>query len=262
MTGTVLSWNLYKAHLLNYTGKKNVIPTQHTLRRCKVLYEGSFPQAQTRTPISQTVTYWSYRDVLTCVSDSLLKVDKLIVPKILQSQKVHETHLGIVRCKSRARRVLLWPGMSAQREDCCTLPGVWRTLQSKSKGAIGSSGISRSTLGEGSEQIFLSWTATTTWPWLTVSESGLTYTSWITRQPRTSSPLSKVRSPDTEFQINDHRQRTSGCFCCICSIHDWLWYVTHNNQSLLSTSKQANRKNCKDCQTLADEGDRSTQSAA
>ena len=32
----------------------------------------------------------------------------------------------------------------------------------------------------------------------------------------------KVRSPDMEFQINDHRQRTSGCFFCICSIHDWL----------------------------------------
>ena len=39
---------------------------------------------------------------------------------MLQSQmleKIHETHLGIVRCKSRARRVLLWPGMSAQREE-------------------------------------------------------------------------------------------------------------------------------------------------
>ena len=202
--------------------------------------------------------------MLTCLSDSLFKVDKLIVPKILQSQKIHETHLGTVRCKSRARRVLLWPGMSAQREDCCGLPGVWRTLQSKSKGAIGSNGISRSTLGEGWGRSF--------WAhqppqhdhgWLFLKEAWHTYhLSWIIWQPRTSSPLSKVRSTDTEFQINDHRQRTSGCFYCICSIHDLLCYLTHNNQSLLSTSKQANRKKCTDCQTLVDEGDRSTQSAA
>ena len=58
--------------------------------------------------------------MLTCLSDSLLKVDNLIVPKMLQSEmleKIHETHLGIMRCKSRARRVSLWPGMSAQIEE-------------------------------------------------------------------------------------------------------------------------------------------------
>ena len=99
----------------------------NTLCDVSRLYERSLPHAQTCTSVSQTVMYWSYRDVLTCLSDSLLKVDKLIVPKMHQLQmldKIHETHLGIVRCKSRARRVLLWPGMSAQREDCCSLPGV------------------------------------------------------------------------------------------------------------------------------------------
>ena len=81
----------------------------NTLCDVSRLYEGSLPQAQTRTSISQT-----------CLSDSLPKVDKLIVPEMLQTQmleKIHETHLGIVRCKSRARRVLLWPGMSAQIEE-------------------------------------------------------------------------------------------------------------------------------------------------
>ena len=73
MTGAGLNWNLYKAHLLTHVLLKmsgsdnNVISTQQTLRRCKALYEGSLPQAQTRTSISQTVTYWSYRDVLTCL---------------------------------------------------------------------------------------------------------------------------------------------------------------------------------------------------
>ena len=30
---------------------------------------------------------------------------------------IHGTHLGIVKCKQRAREALYWPGMSAQIED-------------------------------------------------------------------------------------------------------------------------------------------------
>ena len=126
MTEAGLNWNLYKAHLQpkkkDEKKLKEVISAQHTLRRFK---DGVCSRPKQVLPSHRH--YWSYRDVLTCLTDSLLKVDKLIVPKMLQSEmleKIHETHLGIVRCKSRARRVLLWPGMSAHREDCCSLPGV------------------------------------------------------------------------------------------------------------------------------------------
>ena len=64
--------------------------------------------------------YWSYRDELTCLDGLLFKGDKIIVPKTLQSEmleKIHETHLGIVKCKNRARQVLFWPGMSARIEE-------------------------------------------------------------------------------------------------------------------------------------------------
>ena len=90
----------------------------NTLCDVSRLYERSLPQAQTCISISQTALI--LRDELACPSDSLLKVDKLIVPKTLQSEileKAHETHLGIVRCKSKARPVLLLPRMSAQREE-------------------------------------------------------------------------------------------------------------------------------------------------
>ena len=53
--------------------------------------------------------YWSYRDELTCLDGLLFKGDKIIGPKMLQSEmleKIHETHLGIVKCKNRARQVL------------------------------------------------------------------------------------------------------------------------------------------------------------
>ena len=64
--------------------------------------------------------YWSYRDELTCLDGLLFKGDKIIVPKTLRSEmleKIHETHLGIVKCKNRARQVLFWPGMSARIEE-------------------------------------------------------------------------------------------------------------------------------------------------
>ena len=61
--------------------------------------------------------YWSYRDDLTCLDGLLFKRVNLKVPKTLQSEmleEINETQLGIVKCKSRARQVLLEPGMSAQ----------------------------------------------------------------------------------------------------------------------------------------------------
>ena len=64
--------------------------------------------------------YWSYRDELTCLDGLLFKGDKIIVPKTLQSEmleEIHETYLGIVKCKNRARQVLFWPGMSACIEE-------------------------------------------------------------------------------------------------------------------------------------------------
>lgn len=50
----------------------------------------------------------------------LFKGHKVIVPHQLRRQmlkKIHESHLGIVKCKQRARDVLFWPGMSSQIEE-------------------------------------------------------------------------------------------------------------------------------------------------
>ena len=49
----------------------------------------------------------------------LFKSHKLVVPKSLQSEmleKIHEAHLGINKCKSRARETLFWPGMCSDIE--------------------------------------------------------------------------------------------------------------------------------------------------
>jgi hypothetical protein len=50
----------------------------------------------------------------------MYKENKIVVPTSLQKEmldKIHESHLGIVKCKSRARDVLFWIGMAQDIEE-------------------------------------------------------------------------------------------------------------------------------------------------
>ena len=71
--------------------------------------------------------YWTFREEIVCVDGLLYKGAKLIVPKALRPSmldKIHESHLGIVKCKARAREVFYWPGMSSQIEEVVAQCGV------------------------------------------------------------------------------------------------------------------------------------------
>jgi len=64
--------------------------------------------------------YWNFRDEISVVDNLLFKTHKLIVPESLRPDmldKIHEAHLGITKCKSRARETLFWPGMSTEIEN-------------------------------------------------------------------------------------------------------------------------------------------------
>ena len=53
--------------------------------------------------------YFSFRDEITIYQDVLLKGDRIIVPTTLRNemrQKIHHSHLGIEKCKARARTTL------------------------------------------------------------------------------------------------------------------------------------------------------------
>ena len=44
---------------------------------------------------------------------------RIVIPSSMRPAMlavIHGTHLGIVKCKQRAREALYWPGMSAQIE--------------------------------------------------------------------------------------------------------------------------------------------------
>ena len=47
----------------------------------------------------------------------MFKGQKVIIPHAKRSEMlkiVHETHMGIIKCKERARQFMYWPGMMAQ----------------------------------------------------------------------------------------------------------------------------------------------------
>lgn len=64
--------------------------------------------------------YWSMRDELYCVDGVIFRNKQVLIPKSLKKQMlnlIHDGHLGIDRCKRRAREVLFWPGIAKDIED-------------------------------------------------------------------------------------------------------------------------------------------------
>ena len=64
--------------------------------------------------------YWDSRSELSVMDGILYKGMRIVVPPTLRPRMlnlIHESHLGIVKCKQRAREVLYWPSMNADIEQ-------------------------------------------------------------------------------------------------------------------------------------------------
>ena len=64
--------------------------------------------------------YWNIRNELSEAEGLLFKGRQLIIPRSMQSSVlnlIHESHLGIEKCKARARSIVYWPGMSRDIHD-------------------------------------------------------------------------------------------------------------------------------------------------
>ncbi len=83
--------------------------------------------------------YWNYRDELAVEDGLILKGTRLIIPKILQQevlQQLHYGHLGMEKCKLRARSAVFWHGINKHIEDfvsTCSTCQKHRPSQSKEK---------------------------------------------------------------------------------------------------------------------------------
>lgn len=86
------------------------------LSKLKQFYFNGWPTAKNKCP-SNVKFYYNLQDRITVQDDLVFLDDKLIVPSSLRNDMlslIHESHLGIEKCKSRAREILYWPGMSKQ----------------------------------------------------------------------------------------------------------------------------------------------------
>ena len=68
---------------------------------------------------SEIQAFWTFWEELTIKDGLILKGTRIVVPSIKQAEilkLIHEHHLGLTKCKLRAKETLHWPGLNDQLE--------------------------------------------------------------------------------------------------------------------------------------------------
>ena len=100
-----------------------------TLQTLKNVVMRGWPSIRSQTP-EVVHPFWNYRDEITVVDDLLFKGQRLIIPTGLQSKvlkRIHAGHLGMDRCKGRAREYVFWPQINAQIEGTVSNCAICQT---------------------------------------------------------------------------------------------------------------------------------------
>lgn len=93
-------------------------PLSQAPPRIQQLAEGFPMHRKVLKPI--LAPYWNIRNELSEADGLLFKGRQLIIPKAMRSNVldlIHESHLGIEKCKACARAIVYWPGMSRDIHD-------------------------------------------------------------------------------------------------------------------------------------------------
>ena len=92
------------------------------LQAVLAMVKNGWPDTKVHVPV-EARPYWTFRDEVATADGLLFKGTRLIVPKSLRPEmlrQIHKSHLGIVKCRQRAREVLFWAGMSVEIEQMVT----------------------------------------------------------------------------------------------------------------------------------------------
>ena len=107
-----------------------------SLQELKTTVEKGWPESKSR--VSHRISpYWNYRDEISTYDGIMFKGEKVIVPKTMQREMleiIHSSHLGMEKCKCRARDVLYWPGMNSEIENTvsrCQICSTYRRSNSR-----------------------------------------------------------------------------------------------------------------------------------
>ena len=73
------------------------------------------PRFATANIPTEVLPYWPYKDEIGYYNGILLKCDRVIIPNSLIGEvlkDIHRGHIGIEKCRLRARRSVFWPNMN------------------------------------------------------------------------------------------------------------------------------------------------------
>lgn len=104
------------------------------MKELKETIQKGWPESKSNCP-KRIQDYWNHRAELTVVDDIIFKGSKFVIPSSLRKvmlQKIHEGHLGEVKCKRRAREVMYWPRINLdihQTTASCELCQIYRPKQ-------------------------------------------------------------------------------------------------------------------------------------
>ncbi|KAJ2949202.1 hypothetical protein O0L34_g6147 [Tuta absoluta] len=91
-----------------------------SLVKVQECYERGWPVNKKGLHVAAT-QYWTVKDDIHVVNGIVFRNNQIVVPRSLRKEvldRIHEGHLGIEKCKKRARDVVWWPGMSSEIEQC------------------------------------------------------------------------------------------------------------------------------------------------
>ncbi len=86
-----------------------------TLQQLQQTIKHGWPDSKSMCA-AETSEFWSVRDELSIADGLVLRGNRIVIPRVMRAEVlnlVHEGHLGMTKCRSRAREVMYWPGMSA-----------------------------------------------------------------------------------------------------------------------------------------------------
>ena len=98
---------------------KQATAADDSLQMVQTLITKGWPADKRDTPIC-TRQYWPLRDELHTIEGLVFRGETLVVPASMCHEmltKLHEGHLGMQKCKARARSIMYWPGMGQDIED-------------------------------------------------------------------------------------------------------------------------------------------------
>jgi hypothetical protein len=104
---------------LNHENIMDATRRDEELQAVKQMIWRGWPESRHDVP-PQAVPYWDYRDELSTYNGVVYRGERTCIPAELRKNTlnvIHSSHMGIVKCKQRARELVYWPGMNKQIEE-------------------------------------------------------------------------------------------------------------------------------------------------